>query len=804
MENEKGLKKSIWIRLVEFHVRHSLVLLVLITLGSIFFMYHTYAHLKIHTDFFDLYPPNHPYIKLYKEYRKMFGSANVINVILEVKNGTVYNPETLAKVDRMTRRLLDTKGSNAMQIISLTHPKLKDVQVKSGIIMVRPLSWPNLPHNELESELFRKKVYTNEGIRGLYVSPDDKATLITAGFWEEGVDLKNLYSEMMELKKTESDANHNVYITGYPMLYAYIHHYSNQLITVLVLTTLVLTILLLMYFRSFLGVFVPLISGVLSAIWGLGFASLMGFHIDPLILVVPLLLSARALSHSVQSMDRYHEEYARIGDKRQAIIFAYGHLYKPAIFSIVCDGLGVLTIAVASIPLMRNLALFSSFWILSIYVSSVVLHPVLVALLPAPRQKHLKTEEIKNLDEDAVEKIREINRRPADRIYMTVCHGLIFLTQSWRKWVAMGVVVLIIIGGGTYARKLKVGDTSAGKAIFYKDHPYNVAADKLDKNFIGSDQLVVIAEGKQKGACKNAEVLSQLEDLQIFTMGLSHVGGSLTIANVLKRLYQMFHEGDPKWSMIPESQRDLSEIFFLFEANTAPGEMDRFISTPDYDNATITTFFRGYSNKTIKDAIAGIKGYIESHPSDKVNYRLAGGMMGILAAVNEEVEWSYWVNLALIFLMTGVVCTVAFRSFLTAIILITPLAVSQVLSELLMLVAGMDLNINSLPVAAVGVGIGVDYGIYVMSRMGEEYTRTKDYARAQYLAITSTGKAVVFTATTLVAGVIFWGFSGFKFQAEMGFLLAFLMVANMIGSLAILPAMVSIFGPDRILLKYKA
>ncbi|MFX0201299.1 MAG: MMPL family transporter [Candidatus Hodarchaeota archaeon] len=240
-----------------------------------------------------------------------------------------------------------------------------------------------------------------------------------------------------------------------------------------------------------------------------------------------------------------------------------------------------------------------------------------------------------------------------------------------------------------------------------------------------------------------------------------------------------------------------------FESNTSPSEMDRFVSTPDYTNATLTVFFREYNNQIIKDAIAKVKDYVHSHSSDQFTFRLAGGIIGILAAVNEEVEWFYWVNLALIFSLTFLLCSMTFRSFLTAFILIIPLAVSQILSELLMLIGGIDLNINLLPVAAVGVGVGVDYGIYVMSRLAEEYSRADDYIRARYLAITSTRKAVVFTATTLVAGVIFWVFSSFKFQAEMGVLLAFLMVANMVGALVILPGLVSIFGPKRVLARYK-
>ena len=805
----KENEKNIWVRLVEFHVRHYIATLVLISLATGFFLYYSFVHLRIQTDFFDLYPPNHPYVQLYKEYRSMFGTANVLNIILEVRKGTIYSLETIEKINKVTKGLLEIKGVNPLQVISLTHPKLKNIHVGVFGVKVDPMVPPGSIRTEEDLQRLKEKVYSNEGVRGVYVTPDDKGTLITAGFWEEGVNLKDLYKDIMALKAEVEDDNTEFHITGYPMLYAWIHHYSSQLLLVFLLTAIVLTGLLLLYFRSFLGVFVPLISGVLSAVWGLGFASLMGYHIDPLVLVVPLLLSARALSHSVQSMERYHEEYVRVGDKKQAIIYAYGHLYKPAILSIVTDGLGVLTIAVASIPLMRNLAVFSSFWILSIYVSSVVLHPVLVAIFPPPRQKQRRKRQSEGTmsgtsDERDVKEIRKITERPGDRVYLKVCHGLIYLTKSWRRWAVMGLAIVILFGGGYYARSLKVGDTSAGKAILYKDHPYNIAADKLNSDFIGSSRMVVIAEGKKKGVMKDADSMRALEDLQLYAETLPEAGGSVTVTDIIKRIFRMFHEGDPKWGILPEVPSHLYQTLFLLESHMAAGELDRYITIPSFKHATVTIFFQDYNNQIIKDAISGLRNYINEHNLEQLEFRLAGGILGILAAVNEEVEWSYWVNLGLIFSVTLLLCTITFRSILAALVLVIPLAVSQVLSELLMLFGGIDLNINSLPVAAVGVGVGVDYGIYVLSRLGEEYTRSKDYATAKYLAITSTGKAVVFTASTLVAGVIFWVFSSFKFQAEMGVLLAFLMIANMIGSLVLLPVLVSIFGPHRLLLKYRA
>src|SRR5881397_275220 len=111
---------------------------------------------------------------------------------------------------------------------------------------------------------------------------------------------------------------------------------------------------------------------------------LLGLNLDPLVLVVPIFLSARALSHSVQSMDRYHEEYHRLGDKHQAIVESYSHLFPPAIASVLSDGIGILLVAIAPIPLIQKVAVFSSFWIVSIIISVVTLHPIILSVINPP------------------------------------------------------------------------------------------------------------------------------------------------------------------------------------------------------------------------------------------------------------------------------------------------------------------------------------------------------------------------------------------------------------------------------------
>ncbi len=759
---------------IAFLLRNRVIVLLLIVLATAFFSYRV-TSLKVATDFFALYPPSHPYIKLYKQYRKMFGSANVLVCAVEVKKGDIYNLETIGKVDRITKALLETEGCNSTQVISLTHPKLKNVNVTSWGIQIRPVMWPQFPQDQADLDRIRKAVYANEGIRGFFVSPDDKAAAIFAGFWEEGVDPVKLYHRIEELKKQETDENTNIYFTGYPALYAYIYQLAPQVYRVLLATIALMVALLFFYFRTWQGVFLPGLSAIVSAIWGLGFASLLGFNLDPLVLVVPLIITARALSHSVQAMARYHEEYLRLQDKEQAILKAYGELVTPATLSIVTDGLGVLLISIATIPLMRNLGFFCSFWIVSMFVSIPTLNPVVLSFIPPPKRGRIEGE-------------------GQGRFYSILSNLLVKPSEGRARWVVLGLIAFILVGGGWYSSKLKVGDTEAGAALLFPDHPYNESFRFFNRTFVGATQLVIIAEGKVKGAIKDYNTLQAMEDFQQYMERQGGAGGTLTLANMIKRIYRMFHEGNPKWEMIPSKVESLGQIGFLIASNTSPGEMDRWVDYA-WTNATITCFYKDYNNDLIKNALAKAQEFIDTHPVEKVRFRLAGGLLGILAAVNEEVEYSYWASLIAVFVVVFFLCVLTFRSITAAFILIIPLAISQVLSEVFMLVKGIDLNINSLPVAAIAVGIGIDYGIYLLARITEEYEISGDYNISNRRAVETTGEAIIFTATTLIAGVVFWMFIDLKFQAEMGLLLGLLMLLNMVNALIFIPSLVTIFKP---------
>jgi len=775
------LPKRLIERYLVFLLKRRVPVSILIGIGTLFFVWFTVTRLTIFTNFFDLMPPKHPYIQLYTKYRSMFGTANTLVMVVEVKNGTIFDStETIEKVNRITLDLLhNVPGVNGEQVISITHPKLKTTLTSGSGIKVVPLMYPRLPRDKEDLEFLRQKIYATEDVRGFFVSPDDKATLISAGFWEEYFDLNTMWDKLQEIiKREEADGTVRIYATGPPVLYAYFSQAVSKMGYVFVATGLAMIGLLWFYFRSVQGVVIPVFSGLMSAVWGLGFAGLCGFTLDPLVLVVFVLITARALSHSVQSMERYHEEYHATHDKHTAIMRSYISLYSPAMVSIVADGVAILTIAVASIPLMQKLAFVASFWIVSIFLSVVTLHPIILSYVRPPKEQ-------------------PPGRRVSDALYDGVSRLLIALGTGNMRWVVVASFAVVMGFGLFFAHKLKVGDAELGAALLYPDHPYNVAFRKMNEKFVGiASQLVIIAEGKKQEAVKDAATLNKIDLFARYMTQGEGANGALTATSLLKKIFRTFHEGDPKWEMLPTRDDYVGQLFFLLTSGTSRGEMDRFFS-PDYTNATVTIFYKNYNNDIIHGAIDRAKAYVAEHTrnDDSVRYLLAGGLMGILAASNEEVEWSYRVNVPLIFFVVFILSFATYRSVVGALIVMIPSLVAQPLSEAVMYLMGIDFNINSLPVAAVGIGIGIDYGYYVLSRIVEEYEETHDFDEANRRAIATTGKAIIFTGSTLVCSVVFWLFFPLKFEAEMAFVLMMLMVFHAIGALVFIPAMVSLLRP---------
>jgi predicted RND superfamily exporter protein len=759
-------------RLGRFILRWRVVVLIVILAVTGFFGYQA-ANVRVESPLIDLFPQTHPYVETYTKYAGVFGGASRVAIQIEVKQGDIFQQEVLQKIRRITKKLELLPGINNYQVLSLAQRKVKELKIDAvrGFRAV-PLMWPKVPETDEEIEKLRQRVYTNRRIFGTLVSLDSKATLVVAGFFEKKLDPLEVYKQIEDIVAEERDENTIISVIGRPVLLGNILSRSTQLIWLFALTVFSVLVVLLIYFRDLRGVVVPLCTAVVSAIWGIGFLSTLKLNFDTLVIVVPFIISARALSHSVQMVKRYIEEYIKHPDKREAAAAAFGGLFKPGMLAITTDAAGVMLVLLTPIPLLQKLAVMGGFWVISILVSDMILNPILLSFLPAPN----------------VEKQSRLGF--IDRLLARVAGWTL---GKQRKWI-LGTTVVVFGIGFLFARTLVVGDVHPGTPMLWPDSKYNQDTDRMAEKFRNTEELTVVVEGDTRDAIKNPKVLRAMEAFQHHMEKIPEVGATSSLADLLPGIIAILHGSDPKWELIPDDPRETGFFLEMIFSSSEPGDLVRFV-TIDSQNANIVMYLRDHKGETLRKVVAHAQEFIDHNPIQGAKLRLAGGYGGLLAAINEEVKKHQAQVTILAFGIVFFLCALAYRSILAGLFFLVPLAVSNYLTYALMGARGIGLDVNSLPVVAVGVGLGVDYGLYIVGRIQEEFQKTQNIQTAVITALGTAGKAVIFTASTMVFGVVFWSFSFLRFQADMGIMLLFWMIVSMLGGLILLPALVATVKP---------
>lgn len=758
-----------------YTLRHRWYTLVVLAIITGFFAYHA-TKVQMYSKFSDLLPQSHPYIKAYNHFRKTFGGANIVSLSLRVKKGDIFTTKTLEKIRYVTQKVDEIAGVDHYQVASLAHPKIRDlVATSGGLIQSRPALPATIPTTKAGLEKLKRSMYNNPIVYGKYLSLDGKAALILAGFNESRLDYGNIQHQIQLIRKHVEDSNTVLYAAGEPELKGWVWYYTGELAEIFAVTFLLIFATLVVYFRRFYGVALPVVGAIAQAIWGLGFLGILGYNLDPLVLVIPLLVSARAASHGVQMVERYFEELEATGDKHHAVAIAMGELLLPGGIGVLADAAGILVLGVATIPLVRKLAFFASFWGFSNIFTILLLIPVLLDVLPAPKNTtHYVPKWLHHL-------------------LIWVGNGT---TSKRGRWVIFVTAALIVAAGAYEATGVQIGQTSTGSPLLFPNSDYNISARAINRDFAGANQLVIYLEGDKNNALKNPHVLRVLDDLRHYMLQQKEAGGTRDLPTLVRSVNRLYHYNDPKWAVLPRTAAGVGNMTFMYEANAAvPGVILQYMDYHGKDGQFVV-FYKDAKGSTIDQAIYRVKLFAAAHPLKHVKFVLAGGTIGTTAALNDEVAWSDRVSTALIVLVVFVLVTFSYMSFVAGGMVMITLIAAGVVSFLYIGLKGIGMNINTLPVTAVGMGIGVDYILYVVDRIKREYARMHDHDRAIKRAIQTSGMAVTFTATTLVAGVIPWVWmSDLRFSAEMAMLLALLMLTHWLSAITLVPSIFSIFRP---------
>ncbi len=566
-----------------------------------------------------------------------------------------------------------------------------------------------------------------------------------------------------------------LYASGEPVLKGWVWFHTGELAVIFSATGIFVFVTLVVYFRRLYGWTLPVVGTLVQAIWGLGFTALLGYNLDPLILVIPLLISARAASHAVQMIERYFEELETTGNKHTAVERAFTELVIPGAIGVLADAAGILVLSVATIPLIRKLAFFGAFWGFSNIFTILMLIPLLLSILPTPRH----------------------TRHYVPRWMVSFLHGVgEFCTHRTYRWVIVGVTAVIVLLGVQQAMSIPIGETESGSPLLWPNSHFNVSTRNINANYAGANQFVIYLEGGRSNVLKEPAVLETLESFRRYMLAQPEAGGTRDAPSLVRSVNRLYHYNDPKWQVIPPDDAGVGNMVFMYEAGApVPGVILEYMDF-DAKDGQLVVFYKDARGTTIENAIGRAKAFIASHPVDGLTFRLGGGTIGTTAALNDEIAYSDKANMALIVLAIYVLVSLSYGSFVAGNMVMTTLIAAGVVSFLYIGLKGIGLNINTLPVTAVGMGIGVDYILYVVDRIKREYGRLGDADMAIKRAIATSGMAVTFTATTLVGGVLPWYFlSSLRFSAEMAMLLALLMLTHWLAAITLVPALFSIIRP---------
>jgi len=765
-------------RLVHFIVRFTLKYrwASLTTLGLLTLVFGHYARsVRMYSEFRDLLPQAHPYVINYNHFRQIFGTANVMTLDLEVERGDIFNAATLNKIRYIHRQLDLMDGVDHDLIDSITGTNARKlIATSGGLIISRPLLPDDIPTSAADLARLKDDVLHSQAY-GVLVAPNGKSALITAGFNEGRVDYGEIHRQLERIRHAVEDDNTVLYATGEPVLKAWCWFYEGDLARIFAVTGLFLVGTLILYFRRLYGVLLPMIGAVAQAIWGLGFVGLLGYNLDVLVLVIPLLVTARAASHGVQLLERYFEELECTGDKHQAVLNAMGELFLPGAIGILADAAGILVLAVATIPLVRKVAFFASFWGFSNLFTVLILLPLLLDVLPAP----------------------QVSRHYVPQ-WMAASLSWVGRTCTNRRgrWIVCAAAAVVVGLGAQQALKLPIGYTEPGSPLLWPNSYFNLSSSRINDTYGGSNDLVIYLQGDHDDALKDPQLLGVLDNFSHYMLEQPEASGTRYTTPLVRHLVSLFHYNDPKWEVYPRNLEGVGQMLFMYQSSS-PSPLV-ILQYMDYNarNGQFVVYYKNIEGSTLLEAIARARLFIASHPLPHVKFVLAGGSVGLTAALNDEIVYSDRSSTILIMGVVFGLVALSYASFAAGGMVLLTLIAAGVVSFLYIGVKGSGININTLPVTAVGMGIGVDYILYVVDRIRREYRRIGDYDQAIRRAISTSGMAVTFTATTLVGGVLPWYWmSELRFSAEMALLLGLLMITHWLAAVTLVPAIFSIVRP---------
>ena len=724
--------------------------------------------------FVKMIPTQHPYVANFLQYRAdLAGLGNSIRVVVASTDGDIFDKDYQHTLKQITDELFFLPGVDRSALKSIWTPNVRWTEVtEEGFV-----GGPVIPATYDGSADSLEQVRTNilrSGQIGQLVANDFRSALIQVPLFDrdpqsgDKLDYQQFSQQLEQLvrEKYQRDGI-QIHITGFAKVVGDLIDGAAQVALFFAIAIMVTLVLLYLYSRSVAGTLIPLACSIVAVIWQLGLLRSLGYGLDPYSMLVPFLVFAIAVSHGVQIVNTTTLEAAQGADSLLAAQRAFRAIYIPGLTALLSDGIGFVTLMVIQIEVIQDLAVAAALGVAVIVLTNLILLPLLLSW--------------SGVGATAIARSRQRHQTPGAH-----WQKLVWFARPGGARTAL-LTAAVLCGLGIYgAQSLKIGDLAAGAPELRADSRYNLDNRYITENYATSSDVFVVMVRTGAEQCSSFTVLDQVDHFQHYLSGITGVQSSISLADVSERVTAGLNEGNLKWRSISRNQ---------YVINASLGYVPAGLMNSECSLLPVILFLDDHRAETLQRVTDAVASYAAEFSRDDIEFLMAAGNAGFEAATNEVIATAQYEMLLWVYGVVSLLCLLTFRSLRTVICIILPLALTSLLCQALMAQLGIGVKVATLPVIALGVGIGVDYGIYIYSRLNTFLVQGMALPEAYLATLQTTGKSVAFTGITLAIGVVLWVFSPIRFQADMGILLTFMFLWNMLGALVLLPALTCLLRP---------
>lgn len=734
--------------------------------------------LDLAASFEKMLPTKHPYIVNYLTHKHdMIALGNSVRIAVENRQGSIYDKEYLDTLRKINDEVFLIPGVDRPFMKSLWTPATRWTGVTEDGLDGGPVIDDSYDGSPQALETIRRNV-ERSGEIGQLVASNFKSSIVLVPLLERNpetgqrLDYREFSKRIEQIRAKYQTPKIGIHVNGFAKMVGDLIIGMRQVMMFFVIAIAICSALLLWYTRCMRSTVLVMACSLVAVVWLLGILPTLGFELDPYSILVPFLVFAIGMSHGAQKMNGITQDVGRGTHRLVAARYTFRRLFVAGLTALLADAVGFAVLMVVQIRVIQELAITASIGVAVLIFTNLVLLPILLSFTGVSQkaaERSLRSERAAMSD---------INHKKHP-----LWDFLDHFTQPKYSYIAIGVALLLGLGGAIVSTHLKIGDLEPGAPELRQDSVYNRDNAYITHNYAASSDIFVTMVTTPPGQCAQFKTLTSVDALEWSLQQLPGVESTISLASIAKRMSVGMNEGDVHWYDVPRNQDTLN-----FIVNRAPREMFNV----NCDFLSVYAYLKDHKADTLNSVVASVQHFAKDNDTKDVHYLLAAGNAGIDAVTNIVVKEANSEMLALVYSAVVILAFIAFRSWRAVICAVLPLMLTSTLCEALMVSLGIGVKVATLPVIALGVGIGVDYALYVMTVTLSYLRKGESLSESYYRALLFTGRVVVLTGVTLGLAVATWAFSPIKFQADMGILLAFMFVWNMVGALVLLPALAQV------------